>query len=150
MSTRIEVERLRPLAEAARGNGALSPEADTALGLLEQELNAIAEALRLEYVGPGVGMADMDAEHVYRLVIREHEHNVAQRGWGVMVCDALPNCDYRAMWPLTGVGRLRRRQVVAALPELLRGYREAIVGGGREDTPAAQRLVAIEGLFARD
>ncbi|MGM0554302.1 MAG: hypothetical protein ACQETK_11065 [Pseudomonadota bacterium] len=150
MSTRIEVDTLRPLAEAARGNGAPSPEADTALGLLEQELNAIAEALRLEYVGPGVGMADMQAEHVYRLVIREHEHNVAERGWGVMVCDALPNCDYRPMWPMTGVGRLRRKQVVAALPELLHGYREAVARGGREDTEAAQRLATIAALFATD
>ena len=149
MSTEFEVETVRPLAEAARNGGTLTAEVDQALAALERELNRLAGTLQVEHVGPGVGMEDMAAEEVYRLVIREHEHDVTRREWGVMVCDALPNCDYRAMWPMTGVGRLRRRQVVAVVPELVAGYRAAVEAAGRGDTPAAQRLAQIEAVLGQ-
>lgn len=147
MSNDFEVETLRPLAAAAREGATAEASVNTALLALEQELNRLSESLQVEYVGPGVGMADMQAESVYRLVIRAHEHDVTRTRWGVMVCDALDNCDYRPMWPMTGVGRLRRRQVIAVVPEFVKGFRDAVDAAGKGDTPAGQRLARIDAVL---
>lgn len=147
MSTEFDVEKARPLLAVAREGAGLTAEADAALQALETELNAIAAELQVEHVGPGVGMADMNAEGAYRIVVREHEHDVTRREWGVMVCDAADNCDYRPMWPLSGTGRLRRRQVMQALPELVAGWRAAANEAGSLLTPAGQRLAALDAIF---
>ncbi|WP_024327490.1 hypothetical protein [Thioalkalivibrio sp. AKL19] len=147
MSSEFEVESLRPLVAVAEAGGTLNAEVDQALAALEQELNRLAGELQVEYVGPGVGMADMAAQHVYRLVIRQHEIDVTRHEWSLWVCDALDNCDFRATWPVTGAGRLRRKQVVAVVPELVAGYRDAVVAAGKGDTPAGQRLAQIAAVF---
>ncbi|ADC70909.1 hypothetical protein TK90_0394 [Thioalkalivibrio sp. K90mix] len=148
MSHEFEVESIRPLVAAAKAGGTLNAEVDQALAALEQEINHIAAELQVEHVGPGVGMADMNAEHVYRLVIRQHEIDVTRHEWSLWVCDALDNCDFRATWPVTGAGRLRRKQVTAVVPELVTGYRDAVVAAGKGDTPAGQRLEQMAGLFS--
>lgn len=147
MSTEFDVEQAQPLLAVARGESGLTAAADNALQALEAELNAIAAELQVEHVGPGVGMADMNAEGAYRIVVREHEHDVTRCEWGVMVCDAADNCDYRPMWPMSGTGRLRRRQVVEALPELVAGWRAAVNEAGQALTPGGQRLVALDTVF---
>jgi hypothetical protein len=118
----------------------LDAELDAALAALDRELEALAGELKVEYVGPGVGMADMDAEHVYRLVVRRHRWDVFTEGWSLKVCDGLENCDLRPMWPIQGTARLRKRQVVQALPEFLRGYATAIAEAGKAETPAGRRV----------
>ncbi|AKJ96024.1 hypothetical protein TVD_11965 [Thioalkalivibrio versutus] len=148
MSSEFEVESLRPLVAAAEAGGTLNAEVDQALAALEQELNRLAGELQVEYVGPAVGMADMQAEHVYRLVIRQHEIDVTRHEWSLWVCDALDNCDFRATWPVTGAARLRRKQVVAVVPELVAGYRDAVAAAGKADTPAGQRLAQIASVFS--
>ena len=136
-----------PLEVLARGlrseRTPLTQELDDALGALDEEIAQLAEALQVEYVGPGVGMADMGARHVYRLVVRRHVWDVATASWGLKICDALDNNDLRPMWPIQGAGRLRKQQVVAALPELFRGYAEAVAVAGKADTDAGRRVVAM-------
>jgi hypothetical protein len=104
--------------------------------------------LQVEYLGPQVGMADMDAEHVYRLAIREHGWDALTRVWGLKVCDALENCDLRPMWPIQGVGRLRKHQVLETLPECLRGYLQAVRAAGLQDRAEAQRLAALSAALS--
>jgi hypothetical protein len=118
----------------------VSRELDEALAALDEEMAHLAEALRVDYVGPGVGMADMKAEYVYRLVVRHHVWDTTTAGWGLRVCDALDNNDLRPMWPMHGVGRLRKRQLVAALPAFFRGYAEAVSAAGKADTPEGRRV----------
>ena len=118
-------------------------ELDEALEALDMEMAQLAGALKVEYVGPGVGMADMNAEHVYRLVVRHHLWDTTTAGWGVRICDALDNNDLRPMWSLQGVGRLRKRQVVAVLPEFFRGYADALEAAGKVDTAAGRRVLEM-------
>ncbi|MEJ2481354.1 MAG: hypothetical protein P8Y78_14605, partial [Acidihalobacter sp.] len=69
----------------------LSGELDEALRALDAEMSELAGVLQVEYVGPGVGMQDMGAEHVFRLAVRHHVWDVSEAGWGLKVCDGLPN-----------------------------------------------------------
>lgn len=116
---------------------------DEALAFLDAEMASLAEDLRVEFVGPGVGMADMHAEHVYRLVVRHHVLDMTTAGWGLKICDALDNNDLRPMWSLQGAGRLRKQQLVAALPVFFRGYAEAVRAAGKAHTPAGRRVAEI-------
>lgn len=127
----------------------VTPELDRALAALDAEMTRLAEALAVEYVGTGVGMADMQAQHVYRLVVRRHIRDATTAGWGLMICDALDNNDLRPMWSLQGAGRLRKRQVVAALPGFFRGYAEAVQAAGKADTVAGRRVTQIAETLSR-
>ena len=135
-------------AQARAAHPRLGPELDRALRELDAEMSALAEALQVEYLGPGVGMRDMGAEHVYRLVVRYHVWNVSEAGWGLKVCDALPNAGLRPMWAIHGVSRLRKRQLVQALPEFFRGLAEAVQQAGKADTEAGRRVLALAEAFA--
>lgn len=134
-------------AQAVLDEAPISPELDAALAELDREFETLAPALEVEFVGPGVGMADMHAEHVYRLVVRFHRWDVNTEGWGLKVCDALPNCELRPMWPVQGIGRLRKKQLVKVLPEFLAGYARAVREAGKADTPAGRRVLEIAQLL---
>lgn len=154
MSAGAQPERLRrdPLETLARlvrdPPVSVSRELDEALEALDMEMTRLAGALQIEYLGPGVGMADMNAEHVYRVVVRHHVWDTTTAGWGVRVCDALDNNDLRPMWSLRGVGRLRKRQLLAVLPEFFQGYAAALEAAGVADTPAGRRVLEIARALA--
>jgi hypothetical protein len=131
--------------EARAGNLPKDPKLGAALTALDGEMTRLAGTLKVEHLGPGVGMADMKAEHVYRLVVRHHVWDTTTAGWGLKICDALDNNDLRPMWPVQGVGRLRRQQLVAALPEFFRGYAAAVAAAGKADTPAGRRVMELAG-----
>ncbi|WP_455379960.1 hypothetical protein [Acidihalobacter prosperus] len=116
---------------------------DDALKVLDERLEMLSSALAVEYVGPGVGMRDMAAEHVYRLVVRYHLWDTTRSGWGLKVCDALPNGMMRPMWPIYGVGRLRKQQLIRALPDFFQGYLEAVEAAGKDQEPAGRALYAL-------
>jgi hypothetical protein len=132
----------------ALGRVPVTGELDEALAALDSEMARLADALRIEHVGPGVGMADMGAEHVYRLAVRCHVRDTTTAGWGLMVCDALDNNDLRPMWSMQGVGRLRKRQLVSVLPEFFRGYAEAIRSAGKAGTDAGRRVTEIAAILS--
>lgn len=121
----------------------ITPELDAALRELDAEMERVAPELAVEVIGPGVGMADMNAEQVFKLVVRYHVWDVFKEGWGLKVCDALPNSDLRPMWPVYGVGRLRKQQLVKALPDLFDAWAAAVNEQGKADTPAGQRVSEI-------
>lgn len=116
---------------------------DEALEALDAELATLAAELEVEYLGPGIGMQDMGAEHVFRLAVRHHVWDVDTAGWGVKVCDGLPQGNLRPMWAMQGVGRLRKQQLVKVLPEFLRGYAAAVAAAGKAEAPAGQKLQAL-------
>lgn len=120
---------------------------DVALHALDQRLETLSALLEVEYLGPGVGMQDMDAEHVFRLAVRHHVWDVAHAAWGLKVCDALPNGGLRPMWPIYGVGRLRKQQLVRALPEFFQGYVAAVVAAGKARDAAGHQLQALAKYF---
>ncbi len=133
--------------QAKQENPAINRVLDEALAELDAELEQLCPELQVEYVGPGVGMADMSAEHVYRLVVRHHTWDVFKEGWSLKVCDALENCEYRPMWPIQGTARLRKKQVVQALPEFFTGFAGAIDEAGKADTPAGRRVKELAASF---
>lgn len=135
--------------QAALATPPVTAELDAALAQLDEEFESLAPQLEVEYVGPGVGMADMKAEHVFRLVVRHHVWDVGTRGWGLKVCDALPNCDFRPMWPVQGVGRLRKRQLLAVLPAFVTGFAAAVEAAGKADSPAGRRISEMAQAFGR-
>lgn len=134
-------------AQAALDAPPVTAELDAALAALDAEFESLAPELQIEFIGPGVGMADMRAEHVFRLVIRHHVWDVDTEGWGLKVCDALPNCDFRPMWPVQGVGRLRKRQLLTVLPEFMTGYAGVVAEAGKADTPAGRRVMEMARAF---
>ncbi|HDP89338.1 MAG TPA: hypothetical protein ENN42_05200 [Thioalkalivibrio sp.] len=135
-------------AQAKQDNVPVTPELDAALAALDAEFETLAPQIEVEYVGPGIGMADMQAEHVFKLVVRYHVWDVFKEGWGLKVCDALPNSSLRPMWPVQGVSRLRKKQLVQALPRFFAGYAEAVKAAGKTDTEAGQRALAMASAFA--
>ena len=135
-------------AQAKQENVPVTQALDEALAQLDQEAESLAAALELDYVGPGVGMADMKAEQVYKLVVRYHVWDVFKEGWGLKVCDALENCEFRPMWPVQGVNRLRKKQLVKALPDFFAGYAEAVKAAGKDETEAGQRVLAMAEAFS--
>ena len=135
--------------QAKQDNVPVTQALDEALTALDQEFESLAKDLEVEYVGPGVGMADMQAEHVYKLVVRYHVWDVFKEGWGLKVCDALPNCEFRPMWPVQGVNRLRKKQLVQGLPEFFAGFADAVKTAGKAETPSGERALAMAAVFAR-
>ncbi|MEJ2508226.1 MAG: hypothetical protein P8009_01885 [Gammaproteobacteria bacterium] len=131
--------------QAGRERIAVTPELDAALTELDAAFEELAPALAVEYVGPGVGVEG--AEDVYRLVIRPHEWVMGAPSWSLKICDALPNAGWRVAWAVQGASRARKSMCVKALPQLLRGYVEAVRAAGKADTEAGQRLAALAEQF---
>ncbi|MEJ2059133.1 MAG: hypothetical protein P8Y64_01415 [Gammaproteobacteria bacterium] len=139
---------IQVLARAAEADTVwVNAELDQALTELDAEMERLATELQVEFEGPGVGMADMHAEHVYRLMVRHHVWDVNTEGWGLKVCDALPNGTKRGMWPVQGTGRLRKQQLVKALPEFFAGFVAAIDAAGKSSLPATGRVRAMAEAF---
>lgn len=136
------------VAQANAGRVRVTGELDEALRALDAEMSELADALRVEYVGPGVGMQDMGAEQVFRLAVRYHVWDVSEAGWGLKVCDGLPNANLRAMWPIYGVGRLRKQQLVQVLPEFFSGLADAVRAAGKQETAAGQQVMRLAAAFA--
>ncbi|WP_156782785.1 hypothetical protein [Acidihalobacter yilgarnensis] len=134
-------------AQAATPKVVVNEALEAALRGLDRRIEALSAALEVEYLGPGIGMQDMDAEHVFRLVVRHHVWDVAHSGWGLKVCDALPNGGLRPMWPIYGVGRLRKQQLVKTLPAFFQGYMAAVVAAGKAQSSAGLELQALAESF---
>ncbi len=120
---------------------------DNALMRLSMMLEALAAELRVEYLGPEVGLGP--GVHVYRLVVREHECEWQRRVWSVRVCTALPHAGWRAEWTLPGASRLRKRIIVRCLPEFFHGYGQAILAAGKDRTNAGMRVLELARRFQR-
>ncbi len=127
-------------ARAAASQPALDDALDRALARVGRGLDALAAELQVAHVGPEVGV---ERRHVHRLVIDAHAWRVGGRSWGLRVCSATPDGGWRAEWSLEAVGRLRKRLVVAALPELLRGYAAAVTAAGKDRTAAGRRVLDL-------
>jgi len=137
-------EKISLLASAIAAHRIIVNDAlDDALKALDERLETLSSALTVEYIGPGVGMQDMAAEDVYRLVVRYHLWDTTRSGWGLKVCDALPNGMMRPMWPIYGVGRLRKQQLIRALPDFFQGYLKAVESAGKGQEPAGRALYAL-------
>lgn len=136
------------LAQESRAPKIIVNEAlDDALRFLDQRMEALSSQLEVEFLGPGVGMQDMEAEHVFRLVVRHHVWDITHSGWGLKVCDALPTGGLRPMWPIYSVGRLRKQQLVRVLPEFFREYMTAVSNAGKEKSAAGLELQALAESF---
>lgn len=118
---------------------------DDALARLDHMLENLCEALRVEYIGPCVGVERRDA---HRLVVREHAWRLAQRRWSLKICASAPAANWRAEWAIHGASRMRKPLIVRALPEFFAGFAAAIDAQGRSQTPAGARIGEIAALFA--
>lgn len=123
----------------------VGPELDQALTRLGFLLDALCRELRVEYVGPAVGV---EAREVHRLVVAAHAWTAGAPVWGVRVCSPRPQAGWRAEWTLGGAGRLRKRLIVQALPEFFEGFVRAVAEAGKADTPAGRRLQALRQAFS--
>ena len=138
MSDYIEV-----LAKAAKQERVVVNKAlDEALTALDDELAELADALKVEYVGPRVGVdAGTDA---YALVVRAHEWEIGKFTWSMKVCDATPAGQLRATWPVQGTGRRRKVLIIAVLAEFFAGFKAAVEAAGQSNA----RLDALCEAFA--
>jgi len=135
-------QHLDHLAEQARAERvAVTPELDAALAALDEAIEAIAPQLEVEAYGPGVGVEG--EQDVYRLVIRHHEWNVDDYRWGLKVCDALPNAGWRVAWPIQGVARRRKGEVVRGLPAMLGEWRNAVAAAGLAESDAGRQVAEL-------
>lgn len=142
-------EYLERLAHTARtGAPDLSPDLTDALARLDRELEVLAAQLEVEHYGPAVGLDG--AAEAYRLVIRRHEWQPNRPAWSLKVCDATPNCQWRAAWTVQGAGRRRRNRILQALPELLSGYLQSLAAANRHELPAARRVQEMVRILSAD
>lgn len=112
-----------------------------ALKHLDLLLADLAADLRIEHIGPGVGLPGAPDRH--RLAIRDHTWNVREHAWGAAICSTQAGAGWRADWPLHGASRERQVIVVRALPEFLQGYRQRILETGQEQRNSASRIAQI-------
>lgn len=131
--------------QAQQAHIVVTADLDDALRALDNALEQLAAQLQVEYVGPGVGVEG--AADVYKLVVRAHEWVIHQRTWSLKICDALPNAQWRAAWPVHGASRARKIATVRALPKFMQGFAAAIAEAGKSDTPAGQRIAAMARAF---
>ncbi|MHB1941745.1 MAG: hypothetical protein ACYCP0_01615 [Acidiferrobacteraceae bacterium] len=116
------------------------------LGRIDYALCGLAGALEVEYYGPEVGLGTGHA--VYRMVVRRHHLGANMDAWGLWICTALPHAQWRPAWRLPDAGRLRKQQVVKALPAFFQGYAEAVQDAGKAGTNAGRRLLALARMVA--
>lgn len=112
-----------------------------ALKRLDHLLAEIAADLKVEYVGPCVGLGQ--APEIHRLVVREHVWHLRDRRWGVAICSAQAGAAWRADWPLYAASRERRQPVLRNLPFFFSGYQEAVEAAGLSHRNAAKRIAEI-------
>ncbi|HQU16224.1 MAG: hypothetical protein B7Z66_09930 [Chromatiales bacterium 21-64-14] len=130
---------LKLLAQRSRTDAPeMSSEVTEALAQLDQELATLTAQLEVEHYGPAVGLDG--ASEAYRLVVRCHEWQPNRPTWSLKVCDATPNCQWRATWTVQGVGRRRRARILQALPAFLSDYVQVLAAANKTERPAAQRI----------
>ncbi len=114
-------------------------EKNQALERFEAFFEPITQALEIEYYGENVGLGAGKA--AYRLVVRQHEW-LGQNGfvWGLRVCDALPNGQWRAAWRITAVSRLRKEAIIAVLPEFMINYYQVVENSDKINESVAKVL----------
>ncbi len=117
---------------------------DDALTHLDNTLAGIAAALQVEYIGPYVGVETLKA---HAMVVRAHEWQIHNPTWSMKISSAVPEANYRAEWPAQGASRLRKQLITKALPAFFAGYTAAVQAASKLDTPAGQRLAAINAQF---
>lgn len=143
--TMIEPSLLKLAVKSRTAVPVLDQSTDLALAKLDRITADLAAALQVEYYGPPVGL---DAgRDVYRLVVREHRLSPSQVAWGLWVCTALPHAQWRADWRIQDTSRLRKRQIVAALPAFFSGFLAAVEAAGRGQSRAGRRLAEFAELF---
>lgn len=115
-------------------------EKNQALEKFEDFFEPLSQALQVEYYGEMVGLGAGKA--AYRLVVRQHEWT-GQHGfvWGLRVCDALPNGQWRAAWRITAASRLRKEAIIAALPEFMENYYQTVEKAGKIMEESAKVLI---------
>lgn len=138
----------RILARAVDLSDYSDAEIDQSLQAMDQEISVLADALRVEYVGPDVDIQLRQDQPAFKLVVRHHIWDIATAGWGVKICDALPQAHWRVMWPVYGVSRLRKRKLLSVLPRFFAGYAASVVDVGAVNLQAVDRLEEISGFFA--
>ena len=52
------------------------------------------------------------------------------------------------MWPIYGVARLRKQQLVQALPHFFSGLADAVRAAGKGETPAGRCVLGLAEAFA--
>lgn len=124
---------------------ALDADSERALRELDGILAGLAGELQVEYYGPEVGLGA--GQPVYRLVVREHLSGVGEKAWGLKVCTALPQANWRADWSIHAVARQRKRAVIAALPAFFAGYAAAIAQADKGASAAGVRIAQLAQLF---
>lgn len=108
---------------------------------LDHLLAEIAADLKVEYLGPYVGLGN--APETHRLVVREHLWHLRDRHWGAAICSTQAGTGWRAEWPLYGASRERQKMVLCALPLFFSGYHKAIDAAGLSQRNAAKRVTEI-------
>jgi hypothetical protein len=122
-------------------------EKNQALEKFEAFFEPITQALQIEYYGENVGLGA--GKTAYRLVVRQHEW-AGQNSfmWGLRVCDALPNAQWRAAWRITGTSRLRKEAIITALPGFLLNYYQLAEKFGKSKENEGKTLInLLEGKF---
>lgn len=117
---------------------------DGALSSLDHMMDGICADLQVEYFGPFVGVETPEA---HQLVVRAHEWRIHQFLWGLKVCSAAPQANYRAEWAVQGSGRLRKQLIVKVLPAFFAGFAEAVRKAGKADLPAGKRVLDLAQRF---
>jgi len=133
------------LAAQAAATPAVDAVSERGLHELDRMLAGLAGELQVEYYGPEVGLGA--GQPVYRLVVRAHVVGTDAKAWGLKVCTALPQANWRADWSIHAVARLRKRAVIAALPAFFEGYAVAVAQAGKGNTVAGSRVAQLAQLF---
>ena len=119
-------------------------ELDGALAHLDHMLEGLCGALKVEYLGPFVGVERLDA---HRLVVREHMWRLGAPAWSLKICPTAPAANWRAEWAIQSASRMRKPIIVRALPEFFCGFAAAVDAAGKSSLPAAGRLREVAALF---
>ena len=119
---------------------------DAALTQLDSMIARLAEDVAVEYYGPDIGINA--GKEVYKLVVRQHEWQIHEPAWSLRVCTALPHAGWRADWAIQGASRLRKKNIVKALPAFFVGFAAAITQAGKAETNAGSRILQLSKLFS--
>lgn len=121
---------------------------DEALGRLDRILARLAQALKVEYIGPYVGIGA--GREAFCLAVRAHRETADAEVWAARVCSAGPHQALQARWSFSSVARLRKPILVGALPQFLAGYSAAVMAASQADTRAGRRLRELAHALSPD
>lgn len=121
---------------------------DEALGRLDRILFDLAHALKVEYIGPYVGIGA--GREAFCLAVRAHKETADGEVWAARVCSAGPHQALQPRWSLSSVARLRKPILVGALPQFLGGYYDAVAAASLADTRPGRRLRELAHALSQD